>query len=154
MASVDSMSSTLPYASLPAEGAPTFYWWITSRFVDHVGNLWIPNPLWTHFGLIETPLVGRGGCRWAESSLRAQDPPIRLRMICKVMPSMAQWSSWHPATAGQLSLLVAHKAGHLKCVLQSFYCWWDGDVVISEFETLPGIRRPKKPPCLILYVLT
>lgn len=62
-----------------------------------------------HFGptldSLKHLLLG-GGCRWAESSLRAQDPPIRLRMICKVMPSMAQWSSWHPATAGQLS------------------CWW------------------------------
>jgi hypothetical protein len=100
------MSSTLPYASLPAEGAPTFYWWITSRFVDHVGNLWIPNPLWTHFGLIETPLVGGG----VVGGLNQAFAP-------KIRQSACGWSAksclrWLNGAAGTLPRLG------------SWVCWW------------------------------
>ena len=68
-------------------------------------EIWIPNPLWTHFGLIETPLVGGvvGGLNQAFAP--------------KIRQSACGWSAksclrWLNGAAGTLPRLG------------SWVCWW------------------------------
>ena len=125
-ACVDSKSSTLPHASLPAVNhtaseSPVDH----GRNLDYHSRLIEVGVIWL-FGLplkrlIEAPQLLRvflaGPAIVGSTSIA---PILRgLRMIWKVMPSMAQRSRWHPATAPR------HQGAHQGvCLLLARACLW------------------------------